>query len=164
MISPLKSVQLAQPILEKRDLAEYGIARFRDQVFDAVQMLWRRRKKEGWTQKRLAESIGRDPGWVSTNLRAPGNWTLLTAGELIQGLHGEAEIRVAALEDPIETPTNYDAYDGYLPSQKQNVIGTMNFVGTISVENPMAANISINQSGGYEIKMFGTMLSIPGKV
>lgn len=96
---------LAQPTLEKRDLAEYGVARLRDQIFDAVRLLWRRRQKEGWTENRIAESIGRDPGWVSTSLSAPGNWTLVTPGELIQGLHGEVEIRVAALEDPIETTT-----------------------------------------------------------
>ena len=99
--------------LESRDLAAYGFAKLRDQVFDAVQALWRRRKEEGWTQKQVAEIIGRDPAWVSRNLRAPGNWTLRTAGELIQGLGGEAEITVAALEDPLERRPNYDAYDGY---------------------------------------------------
>ena len=36
-------------------------------------------------------------------------------GELIQGLEGEAEIEVAALEDPPKLRSNYDAYDGYTP-------------------------------------------------
>jgi hypothetical protein len=96
-----RNLQLAPPSLAKRDLAEFGVARLRDQVFGAVLALWRRRKAEGWTQKKVAEMIGRDPAWVSRNLRAPGNWTLQTAGELIQGLDGEAEISICALEDPM---------------------------------------------------------------
>ena len=107
-----KPISLGDEGLAKRDLADYGVARFRDQVFDAVLNLWRRRRSEGWTQKQIAEFIGRDAGWVSRNLRAPGNWTLRTAGELTQALDGEAEIKIAALEDPVETPNNHDAYDG----------------------------------------------------
>ena len=102
-----------------RDRADYGFARLRDQVFDAVTALWRRRKAEGLTQKELAARIGRDPAWVSRNLAAPGNWTLRTAGELIQALAGEAEINVAALEDRPETPANVDAYGGYLPQHSR---------------------------------------------
>ena len=84
-------------------------------MFDAVTALWRRRQAEGMTQKDLAHRIGRDPAWVSRSLAAPGNWTLRTAGELIQALDGEAEIRVAALEDAPERRANADAYDGYVP-------------------------------------------------
>jgi hypothetical protein len=115
MISPSKPAHQTAS-LERRDLAEYGVARFRDQIFDSVLVLWRRRKAEGWTQKFVAERIGRDPGWVSRNLRAPGNWTARTAGELIQGLNGEAELLVTALEEPAENPSNYDAYEGYISS------------------------------------------------
>ncbi len=104
---------------ESRDRADYGFARLRDQVFDAVTALWRRRKAEGLTQKELAARIGRDPAWVSRNLAAPGNWTLRTAGELIQALEGEAEINVAALEDRPETPANVDAYGRYLPQHSR---------------------------------------------
>lgn len=96
--------------LAGRDLAEYGVARLRDQAFDAVQQLWRRRRAAGVSQKELADIIGRDQGWVSRNLRAPGNWTLRTIGELVQALNGEVEIRVVGLEDPVETPGNFDAY------------------------------------------------------
>lgn len=81
-----------------RDLANYGVARLRDDAFDAVLALWRRRESEGWTMKRVADRIGRDPAWVNRALRAPGNWTLRTIGELIQGLDGEAEINVVALD------------------------------------------------------------------
>jgi transcriptional regulator with XRE-family HTH domain len=115
MISPSKTMH-QNASLERRDLAEYGVARFRDQTFDSVLALWRQRKSEGWTQKFVAARIGRDPGWVSRNLRAPGNWTTRTAGELIQGLNGEAEIRVTALEEPAEVASNYDAYEGYISS------------------------------------------------
>lgn len=99
--------------MAKRDLAEFGAARLRDQVFDAVLNLWRRRHSEGWTQKQVAEAIGRDRGWVSKNLSGPGNWTLKTAGAFIQALDGEAQIHVSALEEPPEDRSNYDAYDGY---------------------------------------------------
>ena len=117
MIFQSRSAPQTAPPLVRRDLAEYGIARLRDQVFDAVLGLWMRRKSEGWTQKRVAEAIGRDPAWVSRNLRAPGNWTLRIAGELIQGLDGEAEMQISALEDPLATPSNFDAYEGYLPAR-----------------------------------------------
>ena len=82
-------------------------------MFGAVVALWRRRRLEGWTQKRVADAIGRDPAWVSKNLRAPGNWTMQTAGELIQALEGEADVRVDALEEPLDSPSNFDAYEGY---------------------------------------------------
>ena len=117
-----------------RDRADYGFARLRDQMFDAVAALWRRRKAEGLTQKELAARIGRDPAWVSRNLAAPGNWTLRTAGELIQSLEGEAEIQVAALEDERERRVNYDAYDGYVPTAAGAVF-LMNMV-TLTADNP----------------------------
>jgi transcriptional regulator with XRE-family HTH domain len=99
--------------LRDKDLADFGLQRARDAAFDAIQALWRRRKAGGMKQKDLAARIGRDPGWVSTALRGPGNWTMRTFGELAVGLGGEVEISVHALEDAIETPTNYNAYDGY---------------------------------------------------
>ena len=102
-----------------RDRADYGFARLRDQMFDAVTALWRRRKAEGLTQKELAARIGRDPAWVSRNLAAPGNWTLRTAGELIQALDGEADINVGAPEDALQTPLNFDAYAGYVAKQRR---------------------------------------------
>ena len=114
MTSPLKIGQADQQIIKNRDLAEFGAARLRDQVFDAVRRLWHRRRSEGWTQKQLAEAIGRDRGWVSKNLNMPGNWTLRTAGELIQALEGEAEIDIVPLEQPTAPTGNYDAYDGYI--------------------------------------------------
>jgi hypothetical protein len=119
--------------LAARDLAEYGVARFRDQLFDAVGALWRRRKSEGWTQKQVAEAIGRDPGWVSRNLRAPGNWTTRIAGEFIQGLRGEAEVRITALEDPPDTSPNYDAYDGYISNPAASGIVVNNVTITANV-------------------------------
>lgn len=98
-----------------RDRADYGFFRVRDQAFDAVQVLWRRRQAEGMKQKDIAAFLGRKPAWVSRNLSAPGNWTLRTFGEFMQALGGEAEITVHALEDRAETADNHDAYDGYLP-------------------------------------------------
>ncbi len=102
------------PSLADRDLVDYGVARLRDQAFDAIGALWRRRQSEGWTQKRVADAIGRDPAWVSRTLRAPGNWTLRTIGELIQALDGESEITITPLEAPLEGRPKDHAHIGYV--------------------------------------------------
>jgi hypothetical protein len=145
MTSQSNNAPSANTDLTKRDLAAYGVARFRDQVFDAVLSLWRRRSAEGWTQKRVAEAIGRDPAWVSRNLRAPGNWTIQTVGELVQGLEGEVEVSTAALEDPVQYTSNYaayNAYDGYRPDIRTgNSIGV---IGTVSVKNPVVGDFAIS--------------------
>lgn len=108
--------------LPPRVLAEFGVARFKDQVFDAVLALWRKRQEEGWTQKKLANAIGRDKSWVSKSLRAPGNWTVRTAGELISALEGEADIVIYAIEDSSGLELNEDAYTGYLEQGGDHLI------------------------------------------
>src|ERR1700730_8611399 len=102
--------------LKGRDLEEYGAARIRNEAFEQVRLLWERRKKEGWTQKMIAEQIGRNPSWVSRTLSAPGNWTLRTIGAFPQALKGEVEIKIISLEDPVEAASNFDAYEGYIPN------------------------------------------------
>ena len=92
------------------DLADYGFARVRDKAFDAVHMLWLKRKSQGVLLKDVAAKIGRDTGWVSKQLKGPGNWTLRTFGELVEALDGEAEIEVFGLEEPLTLKSNYDAY------------------------------------------------------
>lgn len=138
--------------LTGRDRGDYGVARLRDQAFDAVQQLWEKRRAAGVTQKTLAETIGRDQGWVSRNLRAPGNWTLRTIAELAQALRGEIEIRVVDLDEPIAIPSNYDAYASNEPEvwsagnaraialTNEQPMSTINTIGTpamLSVPNPL---------------------------
>lgn len=96
--------------LTPKERSEYGFARIRDAAFDAVQLLWRRRQSSGMTQTDVAKAINRDTGWVSKNLRGPGNWTLRSFGSLVEALGGEAQIVVRALEDPLPVRTNYHAY------------------------------------------------------
>lgn len=96
------------------DLVVFNIARARDIAFDAVHALWRRRQGEGLTQAELAKFLGRDEGWVSRTLNAPGNWTLRTAATLVAGLRGELEINVFAMEDPPSDRSNFDAYAEHL--------------------------------------------------
>lgn len=137
--------------LAHRDLADYGVARLRDDAFDAVQALWRRRESEGWTQKRVADRIGRDPAWVNRTLRAPGNWTLRTIGELVQGLDGEAEINIAALEDALQSVSNYDhydAYDGYRPQAPTRAINDV--VSIVTITNPGTTSIYMTQQRVYK--------------
>jgi hypothetical protein len=112
---------------ERRD---YGFARVRDVAFDAIRELWVRRKNEGMRQVEIAGAIGRDPGWVSRTLRGPGNLTLRSIGEMVEALGGEIEIRVHALEDPLPSKPNFDAYSGY----RQPAVGTTSttvFVETV---------------------------------
>lgn len=98
------------PLLAEPDLAAYGVARAKDAAFDAIRLLWERRKSEGMKQKDLAAIIGRDGGSISKYLRGPANWTFRTFGELAIGLGGEVEIKLRALEDPLDPAPNYDAY------------------------------------------------------
>jgi transcriptional regulator with XRE-family HTH domain len=127
--------------LTGRDRADYGVARLRDQAFDAVQQLWEKRRAAGVTQKALAEAIGRDQGWVSRNLRAPGNWTLRTIAELAQALRGEIEIRVVDLDEPIAMPSNYDAY-----ASNESEVSTAGNARVIALTNQQAMS-TINTTG-----------------
>ncbi len=99
--------------LDGEEVGDYGLARVRDVAFDAVHRLWRRRQAEGMTQKHLAAKVGRDPATISRNLRAPGNWTFRTFGELIEALNGNVRIIIDAAEDSSPNPSNYDAYDDH---------------------------------------------------
>jgi len=98
---------------ERRD---YGFARARDAAFDAVMSLWNRRQGEGMSQLDLAAALDSDPGWVSKNLKGPGNWTLRTFGALVEALNGEAVIKVRAAEDRPEVLSNHHAYVDYEPA------------------------------------------------
>lgn len=93
--------------------AQYGIARAKHVAFDAVSALWRKRRTEGMKQLDIARLAEQSPSTVSRNLSGPGNWTLQTLGLYVEALNGELEITVHAMEDPPETPTNYDAYAAY---------------------------------------------------
>jgi hypothetical protein len=94
---------------------EYGFLRVRDAAFDAVASLWKRRQDEGMTQSQIATAIDGDEGWVSKNLRGPGNWTMKTFGAFVEALNGEAQISIRAAEDPLPILTNYHAYVDYEP-------------------------------------------------
>jgi transcriptional regulator with XRE-family HTH domain len=101
--------------LSPSERREFGFARARDAAFDAVSALWNRRQSEGMTQTDIASALGSDPGWVSKNLRGPGNWTLRTFGAFVEALNGEAQITIRALDDPPQILSNYHAYVGYEP-------------------------------------------------
>lgn len=97
----------------ERVRADYGFARIRDVAFDSIRALWNRRQKEGMKQIDVAKSIGRDAAWINRKLQAPGNWTFRTFAELAEGLNGEVEIFVHAMEDQVWPVPNYHAYAGY---------------------------------------------------
>jgi transcriptional regulator with XRE-family HTH domain len=125
---------------------DYGFARVRDAAYDAVMELWRRRKAEGMTQAQLADALGGDTGWLSRNLRGPGNWTLRTVGRFVEALNGEVELKVHGLEDPLPTPPNYHAYVGYEPQTATDPAAPMRLpkaaiTATKSVFRPVAADL-----------------------
>lgn len=66
----------------------------------------------------MAAKIGKDPAWVSRNMRGPRNWTFKTFGALIEALDGEVEIEAFRKEAPAQAPSNHRAYDDY--SHKAN--------------------------------------------
>jgi transcriptional regulator with XRE-family HTH domain len=99
--------------MSHRNSLIYGVERARSTAFDAVYKLWLRREAEGMTQADLARTIGRDEAWVSRTLSGPGNWTIKTIGTLVQGLNGELEITVHAMDDPVPD-AGPDAYERYL--------------------------------------------------
>jgi transcriptional regulator with XRE-family HTH domain len=105
--------QSKQIVMTPNERADYGFARVRDAAYDAVMDLWRRRKAEGMTQAQLADALGGDTGWLSRNLKGPGNWTLRTVGRFVEALNGEVELKVHGLEDPLPVPPNYHAYVRY---------------------------------------------------
>lgn len=99
--------------LTPKDRREFGFLRIRDAAFDAVSSLWDRRQNEGMTQTQIATAIDADEGWVSKNLRGPGNWTMKTFGALVEALNGEVQLNIRAAEDPLPVLTNYHAYVDY---------------------------------------------------
>jgi transcriptional regulator with XRE-family HTH domain len=112
--------------LTERDLGTYGYARTRDIAFDAVCRLWDLRRRQGMKQATLASKIGRDPGWVSRNLRGPGNWTLRTLGEFVVGLGGRLKIEIIAEESASELADNFHAYHDFeRPPQTSSRVKTI---------------------------------------
>ena len=99
--------------LTPEERREFGFLRVRDAAFDAVASLWKRRQNEGVTQTEIAAAIDGDEGWVSKNLRGPGNWTMKTFGAFVEALNGDVQINIRAMEDPLPVLTNYHAYVDY---------------------------------------------------
>jgi hypothetical protein len=130
---PTQSELTHLPPKERRD---YGFLRVRDAAFDAVSALWDRRQREGMTQAQITEEIDADAGWVSRNLRGPGNWTMKTFGAFVEALNGEVQISIRAAEDPLPVITNYHAYVDYepeMPATTQSVSGMRVSGSTIQI-------------------------------
>ena len=134
---PSKSEKLQKT---RNSASDYGIARVRDKAFDAVMQLWDRRQAEGVQLKDVAEKIGADKGWISKQFRGPGNWTLKTFGSLVEALDGEAEIRVFAIEDPVDNPSNYDAYLDYPTVHLDTGTGQISIGRTHTITTANSAN------------------------
>jgi hypothetical protein len=121
--------------------ADYGVARAKSIAFEAVLSLWRRRRSQGKTQADLARTLGRDEGWLSKNLRGPGNWTMKTFGELVEALDGDLEIIVHGVEDPLPDKKNFHAYAGYEPLGK--LIFSPRVISPVPSSNAAVASVSV---------------------
>jgi hypothetical protein len=130
--------------LAPNERREYGFLRVRDAAFDAVSALWKRRQSEGMNQVEIANAIGGDTGWVSRNLRGPGNWTMKTFGAFVEALNGEAQITIRAMEDRPIVLTNYHAYVGYEP-EIVSARAPAAELGILSAHQVTAGNV---QAGG----------------
>jgi hypothetical protein len=112
------------------DRGDFGFARARDIAFDAVLELWRKRRDSGMKQSDIARILNRDAGWVSRQLRGPGNWTLRTLGELVEAMDGEVTIHAVPIEEEATERRNHDAYAGYR-SFSPNLAAPVGAPGTI---------------------------------
>jgi transcriptional regulator with XRE-family HTH domain len=133
--------------LTPKERREYGFLRVRDAAFDAVSALWQRRQNEGMTQVELATAIGGDAGWVSRNLRGPGNWTMKTFGAFVEALNGEAQIAVRAAEDRPAALSNFHAYVGYeseIPATTNEISATLQTAsGNRQLSGPVSSSAAI---------------------
>lgn len=116
------------------DRGDYGFARVRDIAFDAVHKLWRKRHAGGMKQSDIAIILNRDPGWVSKQLSAPGNWTLRTIGELIEAMDGELDIQAFGIDEPYAATPNFDAYSGY--EGRHQTTGQPSPATSVILQNP----------------------------
>ncbi len=98
--------------LTRDEIKDLNIARVRDALFDGVYQLWRKRKKQGLTQKDLATELGRDAAWVSRNLAGPRNWTVKTVAEMLMALDGKIEVEVTPRE--AQPQQNFDYYAAHI--------------------------------------------------
>ena len=99
--------------ISQSEIEDYGQVRVRDQAFNAVQKLWRRRKAAGMKQSDLAAKLNWDPAVVSKKLSGPANWTFKTFGALVEALDGEADIDIFGKEDVVTELRNHRAYDDF---------------------------------------------------
>lgn len=115
------------------DRGDFGFAMARNAAFLAVLSLWDKRRKAGLKQTELAKIIDRDPSWVNTQLKGPGNWTMRTFGELVEALNGEVEIQVVDRDAAISSRSNYDAYAVH---DENSMTSTSNLIRIDSSQKP----------------------------
>lgn len=107
--------------MSPKERAQHGAALAKDAAFDAVYVLYRRRKAEGWTNARIANNVGVDEGWLSKQFVGPRNATISSVGTLVEGMDGVLEIKVRAIEDLHSSQANYDPYTEYETPLEQNL-------------------------------------------
>ncbi|MFN3623680.1 MAG: hypothetical protein ACK4TP_06405 [Hyphomicrobium sp.] len=110
--------------LNPSELADYGQARVRDLAFDAIRELWQLRQSQGMKQVELASKLGRDPAWVSRNLRGPRNWTFKTFGAFLVALEGDLEMVAHPMEESCVGNSNYHAYVDFFHTGTRGVANT----------------------------------------
>ncbi len=98
-LTPKLTETLSKEPLRPRTLAYYRV-RLRNRYHELVWRLFQLQQAErGFTQRMLAERIGRRPEVVNRWLGAPGNWTLDTVSDLLLAMGTEPEIGAVQLSD-----------------------------------------------------------------
>ncbi len=95
-------------------------------------------------QSDLAAILGRDPGWISNQLKGPGNWTLRTFGELVEAMDGEVEVQVLDRNEPLALKPNFDAYAVFdSEAQIPTYSSVANFGASVPVTQPKSSTSTV---------------------
>jgi hypothetical protein len=135
--------------LSAQELADYGHAIVRDLAFDVVRSLWDKRHSAGMKQFELAERIGKDPAWISRNLRGPGNWTFRTFGAFLAALDAEVEMTGHLLNDGVQKGTeNFHAYDEFVdePTRTEGKTANIKMQGSVAAPGTAASKSKVKIS------------------
>jgi transcriptional regulator with XRE-family HTH domain len=85
--------------IPERELAVYR-AEVKGEIFRDIRQVLHEKKKDGFTQKQLAQRLGIDEGLLSRRLKGENDLQLETLADLARGLDCKLEVQVVSLSHP----------------------------------------------------------------